>query len=58
MEGKRVPNTKFRTRERYTPIKKTENPYRWKTKTSNNLFKNKKVVVFSLPGAFTPTCSN
>ena len=26
MEGKRVPNTKFRTRERYTPIKKTENP--------------------------------
>ena len=59
MEGKRVPNTQFRTRERYNPKnKKTDNPYKWKTKTSNDLFKNKKVVVFSLPGAFTPTCSN
>ena len=27
------------------------------TKTSNELFKDKRVVVFSLPGAFTPTCS-
>jgi len=26
-------------------------------KTSNDLFTNKRVVVFSLPGAFTPTCS-
>lgn len=26
-------------------------------KTSNELFANKRVVVFSLPGAFTPTCS-
>jgi peroxiredoxin len=26
-------------------------------KTSNDLFADKKVVVFSLPGAFTPTCS-
>ena len=26
-------------------------------KTTNDLFSNKKVVVFSLPGAFTPTCS-
>lgn len=26
-------------------------------KTSENLFANKKVVIFSLPGAFTPTCS-
>ena len=26
-------------------------------KTSNDLFANKRVVVFSLPGAFTPTCS-
>jgi peroxiredoxin len=26
-------------------------------KTTNDLFANKRVVVFSLPGAFTPTCS-
>lgn len=30
----------------------------WKTLTSNDLFANKKVIVFSLPGAFTPTCSS
>ena len=27
------------------------------TRTSSELFKNKRVVIFSLPGAFTPTCS-
>ena len=26
-------------------------------KTTNDLFDNKRVIVFSLPGAFTPTCS-
>jgi len=26
-------------------------------KTTNDLFVNKRVIVFSLPGAFTPTCS-
>lgn len=28
------------------------------TRDSNELFENKRVVVFSLPGAFTPICSN
>ena len=27
-------------------------------KTTNDYFKNKRVVLFSLPGAFTPTCSS
>ena len=47
-EGKPVPNTSFKLFAHGT----------WKTVTTNDLFKGKKVVVFSLPGAFTPTCSN
>ena len=30
----------------------------WKNITTNHLFKDKKVVLFSLPGAYTPTCSS
>ncbi len=30
----------------------------WKNVTTEELFKGKTVVVFSLPGAFTPTCSS
>jgi glutaredoxin-like protein len=30
----------------------------WKIITSDQIFKGKTVVVFSLPGAFTPTCSS
>ena len=29
----------------------------WKDVSKSDLFKDKKVVIFSLPGAFTPTCS-
>ena len=31
---------------------------KWQDITSENLFKNKKIVIFSLPGAYTPTCSS
>ena len=33
------------------------NPFDWKDVTTDDIFKGKRVVVFSLPGAFTPTCS-
>jgi peroxiredoxin len=31
---------------------------KWTTKTTDDYFKSKKVIVFSLPGAFTPTCTS
>jgi glutaredoxin-like protein len=47
-EGSRVPTVTFRVRENNE----------WKNVTSDELFKGKTVAVFSLPGAFTPTCSS
>jgi len=47
-EGQRVPQANFRARGESD----------WKTLTTDDIFKGKTVVVFSLPGAFTPTCSS
>lgn len=47
-EGQTVPSVTFRTRE----------SGQWKDVTSEDLFKGKRVIVFALPGAFTPTCSS
>ena len=52
-----VPNVVFKTRVRDESVEGS-NPYRWEDKTTQDLFAGKKVVVFSLPGAFTPTCSS
>lgn len=54
---KRVPQVVFKTRVRDESIK-GGNPYRWQDVSSREIFKGKSVVVFSLPGAFTPTCSS
>jgi glutaredoxin-like protein len=47
-EGTKVPQVAFRIRR--------DND--WATVTTDEIFKGKTVVVFSLPGAFTPTCSS
>lgn len=57
MEGHRVPSVTFKTRVRDESVG-GDNPFRWQDLTSDELFGGKRVVLFSLPGAFTPTCSN
>ena len=47
-EGQRVPQVTFRIRA----------ANEWRSVTADDIFKGKSVVVFSLPGAFTPTCSS
>ena len=32
--------------------------YNWQDVNTRDLFKDRRVVLFALPGAFTPTCSN
>ena len=52
-----VPDVVFRTRVRDESIG-GDNPFRWQDVSTEVLFKNKKIVVLALPGAFTPTCSS
>ena len=52
-----VPSVVFKTRVRDESVP-GPNPYRWEDKTTDDIFAGKKVVIFSLPGAFTPTCSS
>jgi len=48
IEGQRVPQVAFKTRQ----------DHQWVDLTSDDVFAGKSVIVFSLPGAFTPTCSS
>ena len=57
MTPDRVPSVIFKTRVRDESVG-GPNPYRWEDKSTEEIFGGKKVVLFSLPGAFTPTCSS
>lgn len=47
-EGQQVPQAVFRTRR----------DHEWVDVSTDDVFKDKTVIVFALPGAFTPTCSS
>jgi peroxiredoxin len=53
--GSIVPAVVFKTRVRDDSIQ-GPNPFRWQDVNSYDYFAGKRVIVFSLPGAFTPTC--
>lgn len=53
---KKVPDVTFQTRVRDESVG-GPNPFRWEQKTTADYFGGKRVILFSLPGAFTPTCS-
>ena len=46
-EGQKVPTVTFRTRQEGE----------WRDVSTEQIFKGRTVIVFSLPGAYTPTCS-
>jgi peroxiredoxin len=56
MLGREIPDVTLKTRVRDESVG-GPNPFRWQDRQTKDLFGNGRVVVFSLPGAFTPTCS-
>lgn len=57
MIGRTIPDITLKTRVRDDSIE-GPNPFRWQDVAVRDLGKGKRIAIFSLPGAFTPTCSN
>ena len=60
IKGFKIPNVVFKVREGDNAPSEEFCAIggKWVDKTTDDYFKNKRVVIFSLPGAFTPTCSS
>ena len=50
-EVENIPQVIFKMRVR------NDNSFEWRDVSTDDLFKNKRCILFALPGAFTPTCS-
>jgi thioredoxin-dependent peroxiredoxin len=57
MTPDRVPEVTFHTRVRNEALG-GDNPFEWRDVTSDDVFGGKRVVLFAVPGAFTPACSD
>jgi peroxiredoxin len=55
-DGICVPKTTFKKRVRDESIG-GDNPFKWIDVTTKDIFSGNRVLVFALPGAYTPTCS-
>ena len=60
IEGFKIPKVTFKVREGDTAGNQETCAIggKWIEKTTDDFFKGKRVILFSLPGAFTPTCSS
>lgn len=57
MIGRNLPDVTLKTRVRDDSIE-GDNPFRWEDVNVRELGEGRRIAIFSLPGAFTPTCSN
>jgi peroxiredoxin len=57
MTPNQIPDAVFHTRVRNDSLG-GPNPFEWKDVTTHDIFANKKIVLFAVPGAFTPACSD
>lgn len=57
MTPQTVPDAVFHTRVRNEAMG-GPNPFEWKRLSSDDVFAGKRIVLFALPGAFTPACSD